>query len=202
MNDNDSNLEQILRGTLPLPVWDEWKTIEQARLWQAVSLACNIDPSHFTIQKFPQLNRFFTRPPQHFEDLLLMAKSNIGNSGILKLISKSTEGIEESDVRLSNFVTWLKSIKHQIPMEFPWQQEAITFSNMDWPWGRHETDLLRKLAAAADKFWTLYDPNDQSTAPKKNQVVAWLVSQGVSSNMAEAMATILRVDGLPTRTKK
>lgn len=180
------------------PAWDEWKSVERARLWQAVSLACNLDPSNFTIHKNPQLNRFFTHPPLQFEDLLLMAKGNIGASGILKLVSKSTEGLEESEVRLSNFVTWLKSIKHQTPTEFPWQHEAITFSNMDWPWGRHETDLLRKMAAAADKFWTLYDPNDPTTAPTNQQVIDWLKGQGVATRTAEVMATILRIDGLPT----
>lgn len=67
-----------------------------------------------------------------------------------------------------------------------------------WPWGDHETELLRKLAAAGEKFWTLYDPEEKSTAPTNKQVIGWLTEQqGVSKRVAEVMATILRADGLP-----
>lgn len=71
-----------------------------------------------------------------------------------------------------------------------------------WPWGNYETELLRKLSAAANKFWTLYDPADQSTAPTNQQVIDWLIEQDVSKRNAEAMATILRADGLPTGPRK
>lgn len=67
-----------------------------------------------------------------------------------------------------------------------------------WPWGDHETKLLRLLAAAAEKHWKLYDPTDASTAPKNKTVVTWLMAQGVAGRSAEVMATILRADGLPT----
>ncbi|SOD42575.1 hypothetical protein [Nitrosovibrio sp. Nv4] len=73
-----------------------------------------------------------------------MAKGSIGANGVLKLVSRSEEGLEESEVKLSNFATWLKSIQHKPLAQFFWQSEPITLSNMDWPWGRHETDLLRK----------------------------------------------------------
>lgn len=67
-----------------------------------------------------------------------------------------------------------------------------------WPWGEYETELLRSLAAAAEKFWKRYDPTDQTTAPRNEEVSAWLRAQGVSRRNAEVIATILRVDGLPT----
>lgn len=71
-------------------------------------------------------------------------------------------------------------------------------SSGKWPWGDYETDLLRLLAAAAEKHWRLYDPNDASTAPKNATVVAWLKDRGVADRNAQVMATILRADGLPT----
>lgn len=190
-----SNPEQVPEA-FRRPAWDDWKSKDCVRLWQAVALACEIDPSQFTIFEDPGLTRFFTPPPKSFEDLLIMAKGSIGAGGILKLVSKSAEGLEESEIRLSTFTTWLKSIGHQPPIEFPWQPEIITFSNMNWPWGRHETDLLRKLAAAAHRFWNNYEPNDSTTAPTNKQVIDWLKEQGVSERTAEAMATILRADGL------
>jgi hypothetical protein len=71
-----------------------------------------------------------------------------------------------------------------------------------WPWGTHETVLLRKLRAAAERFWVNYDPGDATTAPTNAQVIAWLKSQGVAERTAEVMATILRIDGLPTGPRK
>lgn len=71
-----------------------------------------------------------------------------------------------------------------------------------WPWGDHETELLRKLAAAADKFWKRYDPAEASTAPTNAAVVAWLKEEGVAERNAEVMATILRADGLPSGPRK
>jgi hypothetical protein len=130
-----------------------------------------------------------------------MAKGSIGMSA-LKLVSHSNEGLEESEIRLSNFATWLKSIQYQIPAQFPWQPEPITLSNMDWPWGRHETDLLRKLAAAAQRFWSNYDPSRPDTAPTNEQLIGWLKEQEVSERTAEVMATILRADGLPMGRRK
>lgn len=71
-----------------------------------------------------------------------------------------------------------------------------------WPWGDHETELLRALAAVADEFWTLYDPEDKSTAPTNEQVIKRLKQRGVSARTAEVMATILRADGLHPGPRK
>lgn len=67
-----------------------------------------------------------------------------------------------------------------------------------WPWGSHETELLRHLAAAADRFWKNYDSSDATTAPTNQQVIDWLKKQGVAERNAQVMATILRADNLPT----
>ena len=76
-------------------------------------------------------------------------------------------------------------------------QDAFAHS---WPWGSHETKLLRALAAAARKWWgPNFDPGDISTAPRNEDVASWLQEKhGVGKTMAEKMATILRPDGLPT----
>ena len=71
-----------------------------------------------------------------------------------------------------------------------------------WPWGDYETDLLRKLAGAAENFWTRCDPDDKSTAPINKQVSEWLETQKVAPRTAEYMATILRADGLPPGPRK
>jgi hypothetical protein len=74
-----------------------------------------------------------------------------------------------------------------------------TTSAGPWPWGSFETRLLKDLSAAAKKWWSNFDPSDNTTAPKNEDVSKWLVHErGVSTRMAEAMATILRADDLPT----
>lgn len=71
-----------------------------------------------------------------------------------------------------------------------------------WPWGSHETELLKKLKDAAIKFWKNYDPSDTSTAPTNRVVSAWLIEQGVSQRVAAQIAQILRADGLPSGPRK
>lgn len=73
----------------------------------------------------------------------------------------------------------------------------------NWPWGTHHTEALSHLEAAANRFWKLYDPTDDSTAPTNKQVSDWLQSERkVSAKMADSIASILRADGLPTGPRK
>lgn len=76
-------------------------------------------------------------------------------------------------------------------------------SESEWPWGDHETELLRHLAAAAHNFWSTYDPMDKSTAPKSADVKEWLMNErGLSRNNAEAIARMLRPSDVPTGPRK
>jgi integrase len=72
-----------------------------------------------------------------------------------------------------------------------------TGKNYKWPWGEHETELLRMLDRAGNHFWKRYDPSDPTTAPASQEVKAWLRERGVTARVAEAMTTMLRADGLP-----
>ena len=75
------------------------------------------------------------------------------------------------------------------------EEKSITTK---WPWGTHNTKDLEHLAAAANRFWTLYDPSDFTTAPTNKVVADWLVTnRGVARDRANYMASILRADGLP-----
>lgn len=68
-----------------------------------------------------------------------------------------------------------------------------------WPWGKHHTELLGHLEAAARRFWTGYDPTDPTTANTNATVIEWLeFDRKVSRKMAQAIATMLRPDGLRT----
>jgi hypothetical protein len=71
-----------------------------------------------------------------------------------------------------------------------------------WPWGPHETVLLKRLADAATRYWKNYDPSDPTTAPTNKEVSDWLQSQNVANRVAEVMAQILRADGLRPGPRK
>lgn len=72
-----------------------------------------------------------------------------------------------------------------------------------WPWGDYHTDLLGHLEAAAKRFWVNYDPAVPSTANTNATVSEWLQAERkVSKTMADAIASILRADGLPTGPRK
>jgi len=76
-------------------------------------------------------------------------------------------------------------------------------SSTRWPWGDHQTELLGHLEAAARRYWINYDPSDPTTAPTNKTVIEWLKKERkVSSAKAEAIASMLRADGLPTGPRK
>ncbi|GAB3483769.1 hypothetical protein [Polaromonas eurypsychrophila] len=87
---------------------------------------------------------------------------------------------------------------------------GISDAGNRWPWGKHHTELLGHLEAAASEFWRSYDPhNAKATAPKNDTVISWLMTRNalgqkrkVSDQMASAIATILRPDDLPTGPRK
>ena len=76
--------------------------------------------------------------------------------------------------------------------------ESLGHAGGRWPWGEHETELLKLLADAAKRFWVNFDPANNETAPKNEDVSNWLKERNVSGRNADAIATILRADGLPT----
>jgi len=81
------------------------------------------------------------------------------------------------------------------------EQRNAAKESIAWPWGRHNTKLLEVLAATAEEFWSLYNPLDETTHVLKEDVVKWIMKwhgDKVSAHMANAIATILRADGLPT----
>mgnify|MGYP006290836693 CR=1 FL=1 len=73
-----------------------------------------------------------------------------------------------------------------------------------WPWGDHETELLRDLAAAASRFWGAnYDPDEPDSADTNETVSEWLQAERrVSKRNADAIARILRPDHLPNGPRK
>jgi hypothetical protein len=202
MQNNEAEYDRILNPPHHKPDWGTWKQAKTIKLWHAVALACDLDPHQFTLFDSPRLDRIFSRPPERFDNLLTLAKNSLGGGSILKPTQICPNDFEETEVAPSNFGAWVKSIRYSLPAEFPWQDEPVLPLSREWPWGTYETDLLRHLALAANRFWRNYDPTDASTAPTNKEVINWLVENGVANRTAEIIATILRADGLPTGPRK
>jgi hypothetical protein len=187
--------------TIPRPDWRQWERKRKAKLWQAIALLCELEPTRLeSLGASGKLDTLFVQPPPKFNSLLGLAKTGIG-AGLLTPDKLDPEHLEESEIDLTIFASWANSKALPFPEGFPWQPE-MNLQVTGWPWGRHETELLRKLARAADLFWKNYQPDQPSTAPTNEQVIEWLVDQKVAKRTAEIMATILRADGLPTGPRK
>jgi hypothetical protein len=74
---------------------------------------------------------------------------------------------EDSDALMLNFSPLVPSGLQAMVMEgFQVSSTAEKMRGNDrrWPWGNYETELLKHLAAAADRFWVRYDPEDPPRA--------------------------------------
>lgn len=187
--------------TIPRPDWMQWERKHKAKLWQAVALLCELEPTRLESRhNSGKLETLFVEAPPQFRSYLEQAKTAI-SAGLLKPDKRDPERLEESEVDLTAFASWANASKLPFPEGFPWQPE-MNIQAAGWPWGRYDTDLLRKLAQAADIFWKKYEPAEPSTAPTNDQVIEWLIGQKIAKRTAEVMATILRADGLPTGPRK
>lgn len=183
--------------TIPRPDWKQWDKKNKAKLWQAVALLCELEPTRLESRhNSGKLETLFVETPQIFRSILDQARTAI-SAGLLKPDKRDPEYLEESEVDLTEFASWANASRLPFPDGFPWQP-VMKLDTTSWPWGRYENESLRKLAQATDRFWKNYDPADHSTAPTNDQVSAWLIEQNVTPRIAKAIASILRADGLPT----
>lgn len=127
--------------------------------------------------------------------------------------------ITEPHVSGLDFATWLQAqhmepsplVREWIGAQGAGSEAGVKIAAPDspattvdtWPWGNHHTTALGHLAAAARRFWVNHDPADTGTAPKNADVSGWLQDEcKVSKNLADSIASILRMDGLPTGPRK
>ena len=190
------------------PNWDFWRQMVTAPVWQAVALSLNTDPD----QNPPTALDCF---PTGFEMRLRIAENHLLRRQSLKAVNLGIGGPMYAIIDLAEFTAWAKGLGWELPENLPWHIPStdesanadVTQANADtiaahWPWGHHSTALLGHLAAAAQHWWVNFDPSDKTTAPTNQQVSNWLQSRDVGKAMADKMATILRLDGLPSGPRK
>ncbi len=119
-------------------------------MWQAASLACDVDPRALVLDGVPII-RFIHGFPQAVSELLGLAKANIGAGGKLK-VPKSNEPLEARKVSLVNFGQWAVSVGIDLPPEFPGKPEAKTVVEETALGERERTTLLVIIAALAKEL--------------------------------------------------
>lgn len=133
------------------PRWDEWKDIKQAKLWVAVALAQNIEPKYFDYFRTGKLDTKFTQQPPQFTILLASATNNISANGVLKPIFIDWGSLEDSEIRISNFVKWAKSSKVDLPPNFPGTTALSVISKDQSSSDENERSVLLTLIAVLAK---------------------------------------------------
>lgn len=201
------------------PNWDFWGHIPSAKLWEVVALSLNFDPIMTNLSPdgwyidFNDFNDCFHVPPEleefkrrfkiamaHAEDWDCTSHTPFTKASGLKTVRETDN---DRSVRLTDFAEWANERGFSLPPEFPRKIKPPASTAGPWPWGDHETELLRRLAEAATKFWKNYDPEEIDTAPTNKEVSEWLrIEKKVSKRTAEVIASILRHDKLPTGPRK
>lgn len=178
------------------PNWDYWGKLKTAKLFEAVCLTLGVAPAASVFNDPPAWQRL---------DIAKNHMAAVGNRPLwVKAGPEQRAGDPEAQVILADFFGWAIDIGWTLP------PELLAIASRDeqpapgsrWPWGAHHTQLLGHLEAAAIRFWgaDYYDPADKGTAPQNKDIEKWLETEREldSDAMRKAIATILRLDGLPT----
>lgn len=180
-----------------------WCEAEDLSLRSAALLTLGIDPSalYAEIEAYGEPVSLSELPDNFLERIeTLRSAVRAGSLAPLALEYDQYERVDENLTRIKtvDFVNWCnsKGIPHNLP---DYDSPRCTDK---WPWGNHETELLRHLAAAGVRFWKNYDPSDPTTAARNEDVVDWLKEQGVAERNAEVMATMLRANSLRPGPRK
>ena len=198
-NDQSSTFVSNTYWSTSKPNWNDWSRVSRCRLWEAVALACDVDPVIFQpygLTADAAVDSVLTPEPESVRNLIDIAKIAVA-SGTLRTIKVKISNTMQSEIELSSFTAWLQAIGYKPPDGYFWTASRLEEGSHQWPWGSYQTASLQLLAQAADKFWKNYNPHDPSTAPKNEEVKGWLEAKGMSSRMSEIVATMLRADNLP-----
>lgn len=157
--------------------------------WQSRTTV-DMPPGVFAI--YPDELRCIARAPDRRWDVREVTKFIDGQWHYVALPAAVTLGIDELCI-LQEEVERIEGMLHS---QAPGSRRASAVDR-PWPWGEHTTQALELLKAAAFEFWAGFEADKPEEAPTSKEVEAWLVQRGASAGLAEAIARLLRADGLP-----
>lgn len=185
---------------LSKPDWGYWQQVPAGELWECVALSLDFEPRELLTSLGDDGWEDETKERRaEYEQRLDILIRHV-SQGVIEATTVSVTRNDAVDrmVGLEVFVSWAQKIRWDMPREIAClSQFATGAQGRHWPWGQHETKLLRDLAAAAQKWWANYDPTDNTTAPRSKEVVEWLMKErGAPQRVAEIMAQMLKSDDL------
>lgn len=191
-------------GSKPIPEWKRIMSLESAHhLHDWVYALIDADPYDSGFMPDDMQADF-----RRYEDLVTRAITR-GELPATKSTTKQNQATWQ--ITALAFHAWCETTGLDYPLLQPNQETKrapvtapvdIPKSLNRWPWGNHTTKALELLADAAKQWWSTYDPDDPSTAPKNNEVIAYVRAKGESTKLADSIASILRADDLPTGRRK
>lgn len=187
-----------------LDEWEAWVLHVELRLWQAVALACEIEPSSLPAEGV------WAHAPEgttckRFHGQYQAALSAV-SAGVLKVKAPS-QFMSSWTVDVGDFVEWARRVGLELSpvLELAASRHVApqhSLADGRWPWGDYETRLLRWVAVAVRRFWVNYDPSDRSTAPTEKVVVQWLLAhqekmgEELSGREAQLIAQLVKADSV------
>ena len=116
----------------------------------------------------------------------LVILDGIKRSQINRIEHGSVLSVEHFREYLKGYGIELKEFLEERPKEKPSETEMPSETN------NNRSDKLSNLMLASAKFWKNANPDDKMTHPKSQEVIAWLMKQGFSENLAKSGASIIR----------
>jgi hypothetical protein len=191
------------------PYWPKWKCYQFDKLYlaEAVALSCNIEPDFL---KEASQDCFYDDDFGEFDLRFDIAKDVAGEAFEAKRVPEKN-GLETIRVHLGDFVIWaLKMQKLSPDIWLVMPAEFVAFAAErpapKWPWGDHNTELLKHLAAAGE-LWEDYRRKARETAPRSKEVTNVLRARKYKDEtfplrVAQVMAQILRADDVKRGRRK
>jgi hypothetical protein len=118
--------------------------------------------------------------------LLPLGLNREHSSDVYQQIETSKKTIAEQKVLIAEFREQLLHSQNAKPAEAQDQPPTSVFIH------ENTSDHFKTAIEANNKFWKLYNKEDESTAPLKDTVKEWLVSKGYTASVAKSIDTVLR----------
>lgn len=172
------------------PNWSKWRNVPEIKLWEAVALSLDIEPSKIKHHFYRHIHVF--ADTQEFEDRLFVAKSNLGQGKRLTPSVNNLLSPVDTLLQIPKFVAWALSIRWEMPEQFA---NLASSDSAQSEFKESDPTYPRELDIAL-QAWRAVSKSKEKGKPKA-RLHAWLDANTMLSNEAkERIATVANWDKL------